>query len=185
MARLPSLTFGVLVLALLAPRVAEGQAPPTVAPPATQTAPRYLSAMEGELRALELDPLCQADSALHGHCELRVHAPGAAAEFDLRIVTSDETHTVYAYVPALVRALPDAPSTPAVLRRLAELNWELLLGKLEWNATSGEVRLSMALSTDSNFDRAAFRAMVRNLARLAQRLGPELSELIARTRNVP
>lgn len=179
MARHHSLTLAALVASLLAPLAASGQEPP---PRAAPDAPRYLAAMETELRALELDPLCRAESPTHARCEVVAHAAGSSDELELRLVYSDETDTVYAYVPALAQAAPDAPSTPAVLRRLAELNWELLLGKLEWNATSGEVRLSMVLSTDSNFDRRAFRSMVRNLTRLADRLGPELRRLAARTR---
>jgi len=184
MARLHSLriiAFGAALLAsLLSARAAAAQAPPTA--PSTAP-PRYLLAMERELRALELDPLCSAESAAHGRCEARVGA--ASAELALQLVYSDETDTIYVYVPALLVALPDAPSTPALLRRLAELNWELLLGKLEWNAASGEVRLSTVLNTDSNFDRRAFRSVVRNLARLAERLGPELRRISAPAPSAP
>lgn len=178
MARLHSLTLGALLASLLAPLTASAQAPPR-RPPPEPAVPRYLAAMEQELRALELDPLCRAESPLRARCELVVHAAGSTAELELRVVYSDDTDTVYAYVPAVAQAAPDARTTPAVLRRLAELNWELLLGKLEWDATTGEVRLSAVLSTDSNFDRAAFRSMIRNMARLADRLGPELRRLAA------
>lgn len=176
MARLHSLTGYALVGSLLAPLGASGQTLPH-RPPQQPAVPRYLAAMESELRALELDPLCHAESPVHARCDVTVHAPGATEEFELRLVYDDDTDTVYAYVPALLSAAPDARSTPAVLRRLAELNWELLLCKLEWNATSGEVRLSSVQSTASNFDRPAFRAVVRNLARLAGRLRPELARV--------
>lgn len=167
-------------MSLVAPTAASGQAPPTrPSPGAAASVPRYLAAIEHELGVLELDPLCRAESPLHARCEVRVNAPGSSEELELRIVYSDETDTVYAYAPGLAQAAPDAPSTPAVLRRLAELNWELLIGKLEWNAASGEIRLSMVLSTDSNFDRRAFRSMVRNLARLASQLGLELRRIAA------
>ncbi len=182
MARLHSLRIialgAALLASLLTAHTAVAQVPPTAASAAS---PRYLQAMERELRALDLDPLCTAESAAHARCEVRVGAAGA--ELALQLVYSDETDTIYAYVPALLVALPDAASTPALLRRLAELNWELLLGKLEWNATSGEVRLSMVLTTDSNFDRRAFRSMVRNLARLADRLGPELRRISEPSQN--
>jgi hypothetical protein len=173
MARPHPLTLGALLASLLAPLGAAAQAPPEQRPPAP-AAPLYLAAMERELRALELDPLCRAESAARARCEVTVRAPGGTEEFELRVVYSDDTDTVYAYVPGLAQAAPEARTTASVLRRLAELNWELLLAKLEWNATSGEVRLSAVLSTDSNFDRAAFRAMIRNLSRLADRLRPEL-----------
>lgn len=166
----------------LAARAAVAQAPPT-STGASTAPPRYLQAMERELRAIDLDPLCTSESPAHGRCEVRVGVAGA--ELALQLLYTDETDTVYAYVPALLVALPDAASTPALLRRLAELNWELLFGKLEWNAANGEVRLSMVLHTDSNFDRRAFRSMVRNLARLAERLGPELRRIVAPAPSAP
>ena len=179
MARHHPLTLAALLPWLLAPLTALGQtAPPRASP--SPDAPRYLATMERELRALELDPLCRAESPVLARCEVRAHAPGSLEELELQLVYSDETDTVYAYVPALAQAAPDARTTPALLRRLAELNWELLLGKLEWSATTGEVRLSMVLSTASNFDRAAFRSMARNLARLAGQLRPELQRAIVR-----
>jgi hypothetical protein len=67
--------------------------------------------------------------------------------------------------------------TLPLLRRLMELNWSLLLGKLEWDPTDGEVRLAMILNTDSNFDRRAFRSAIRGIGQLADRFYNELSRL--------
>ena len=55
-----------------------------------------------------------------------------------------------------------------------ELNWELLVGKFEWNPRTGEVRLSAVLNTDSNFDRRAFRSIVHALDSIAVRYYREL-----------
>ena len=65
------------------------------------------------------------------------------------------------------------------VRRLMELNWSLLVAKLEWNAADGEVRLSMIQNTDSNFDRRAFRGLVRRIESLADRYARELERLSA------
>jgi hypothetical protein len=72
-----------------------------------------------------------------------------------------------------------SPRLPVVLRRAMELNWELLAAKLEWSATSGELRLSAVLHTDSNFDRRAFRSLVRALDRLCLRYSAEFVRLAA------
>ena len=45
------------------------------------------------------------------------------------------------------------------------------------SSTTGEVRLSAVLNTDSNFDRRAFRGVIRSLIRLADRYAPEVGQL--------
>ena len=58
-----------------------------------------------------------------------------------------------------------------------ELNWQMLLGKFEWDPTDGEVRLAMILNTDSNFDRRAFRSAVRDIVQVADRYHAELARV--------
>jgi hypothetical protein len=48
---------------------------------------------------------------------------------------------------------------------------------MEWNEADGEVRLSMVMNTDSNFDRRAFRSIVRQVGPLADRYLDELTRL--------
>lgn len=95
------------------------------------------------------------------------------------VVYSDESDTVYMYVPRLAFAPAESGATAVVLRRLAELNWSMLATKLEWNSADGEVRLSAVLHTDSSFDRRAFRNLVRVVVSLARRHGPDLERLSA------
>src|SRR5690606_18776640 len=87
------------------------------------------------------------------------------------------TDTIYLYVDRYLMAPADEQTTPALLRRLMELNWTLLLGKFEWDPTDGEVRLAMILNTDSNFDRRAFRSAVRGIGQLADRYFNELDRI--------
>lgn len=58
-----------------------------------------------------------------------------------------------------------------------EINWEMLVGRFEWSAQTGELRLSATLNTDSNFDRRAFRGVVRALLRLAERYAEEVARV--------
>jgi hypothetical protein len=188
MVRLDSLTRFVIASAFIAAwaaspvraqRVANANAPAPRVPPAP-SAPALRTALEARLRDLALDPLCNAEGVASFRCEARVTPPGSTEPLTFRAVANDETRTVFLSVPDLARAAPDAPRTPTLLRRLAELNWELLLGKLEWNAASGEVRLTLVLPTHGGLDRDALGVMVRALVALAGRLGPELRTIAAR-----
>jgi hypothetical protein len=140
-------------------------------------APRYLSAIVAELEALSIPHSCEAVTETRARCAFTRRGPLSEREHTVHIVYSDDTDTAYIYVTRLVLAPPDATTTPAVLQRLMELNWALLVGKLEWNAADGEVRLSMVLNTDSNFDRRAFRSLVRQIVPLADRYAGELSQM--------
>jgi len=146
---------------------------------AARPAPRYLEAIDAELTALSIPHSCETVTETRARCAFTQRATTSERELAAHLVYSDETDTVYIYVARLATAPPDAASTPDVLRRLMELNWALLVGKLEWNAADGEIRLSMVLNTDSNFDRRAFRSLVRQISRLADRYAGELDRLTA------
>ncbi|MCA9611491.1 MAG: hypothetical protein KC586_01910 [Myxococcales bacterium] len=146
---------------------------------AQDPAPRYLDAIREELDRLELAPSCEAVDAVRARCELRDVSRDGRSELLAHVVYSDESDTVYVYVPRLAIAPAGAPGTDAVLRRIAELNWSMLATKLEWNGSDGELRLSGVLHTDSSFDRRAFRNLVRVVISLARRHGPDLSRLAA------
>lgn len=140
--------------------------------------PRYLAAMRTELEHMGVDGFaCNAIDAQRAICELTQRGWSSRREFRIRAAYSDRTDTVYLYVERFLVAPPDAPTTDAVMRRLMELNWQMLLGKLEWDPSDGEVRLAMTLNTDSNFDRRAFRSAIRGLTQLADRYWSELDRI--------
>lgn len=140
--------------------------------------PRYLAAMRTELEHMGIEGFaCNATDAQRATCELTQRGPSSRREFRIRAAYSDRTDTVYVYVERFLVAPPDAPTTGALMRRLMELNWQMLLGKLEWDPSDGEVRLAMVLNTDSNFDRRAFRSAIRGLTQLADRYWSELDRV--------
>jgi hypothetical protein len=140
--------------------------------------PRYLAAMRTELLGMGVrESTCEADDSQRGHCVINARGVTTNRDFNVHLVYSDRTDTIYLYVDHYLAAPADADTTPAVLRRLMELNWQLLLGKFEWDSTSGEVRLAIILNTDSNFDRRAFRSAVRGIGQLADRYYAELDRL--------
>jgi hypothetical protein len=103
--------------------------------------------------------------------------PAVERRFQLALEYSDTTDTVYLYLDHYAQFPADSANAPVLFRRMAEMNWEMLVGKFEWSPTSGELRLGAVLNTDSNFDRRAFRGMVRALLRLGARYADEFTRL--------
>jgi hypothetical protein len=144
--------------------------PASAAPAASEGAPRYAEALRAELVAIGRAPTCAPEARARFHCTFASEGDGLV----MHAVYSDETDTVYVYVERYAMLPPDDAKTPALLRRMMELNWQLLVGKLEWSPRSGEVRLSAVLNTDSNFDRRALRSIVVALETAAGRYRGEL-----------
>jgi hypothetical protein len=167
-------TLGLALLAVL-PAAADPPAAPSPAAhvpsaPAAAAA-RYAGALQAELVAMRREPTCVPEARARFHCTF---AGETADSGTMHAVYSDETDTVYVYLERYAMLSPDDAHTPTLLRRMMELNWQLLVGKLEWSARSGEVRLSAVLNTDSNFDRRALRSIVLALDAAANRHRGEL-----------
>jgi hypothetical protein len=162
---------------------AQQPAQPAAAPTNAGAQPRYLTQMQAELQAMGLSPQCTSTNANAGSCTTRASAPAAAngqastRRFVLSLQYDDNSDTIYAYVDHYASLRGDAPNAAQAFRRLLEMNWEMLIGRFEWSAASGEIRLSAVMNTDSNFDRRAFRGVVRSLLRLADRYADEVSRL--------
>ena len=139
--------------------------------------PRYLAAMRTELQALGVDGACAADDPQRAHCDVRLQGETSRRPFNVRMVYSDATDTVYFYIDHYLTAPADAPTTDPLLRHLMELNWRMLVGKFEWDASNGDVRIAMIMNTDSNFDRRSFRSILRSLQEQADRLYAELTRI--------
>ncbi len=152
---------------------ADAGAPTTVAP----GTPRYMPAIDAELTAMGIEHTCEPTGTVRALCTFHRAGP-SGRDFDVKVVYSDDSDTIYMFVERYIVAAADADTTPAVLRRLMELNWQLLVGKLEWHSTDGEVRIAFVLNTDSNFDRRSFRSCVRSIVNVADRYYPELSRLV-------
>lgn len=150
-----------------------------------QAQPRYLAQMQAELQAMAMAPQCAPTSATVGACTVRAQAPGAdgrtpnptARRFVVSMTYDDGSDTIYVYIERYATLRADAANASQATRRLLELNWEMLASRVEWSPSTGEVRLSSLLHTDSNFDRRAFRSTIRSLLRSAERYAQELSQL--------
>jgi len=70
------------------------------------------------------------------------------------------------------------PRKYVMLQRFMELNWELLIGKYEWDKSDGEVRLSYTFSTENGLGYEAFAACLQWIVLSADRDYPELMGLM-------
>jgi hypothetical protein len=148
-----------------------------VAAPARSAEPKtpagYLTPIREELARLDLHAVCDD---VTGSCSF-TRARRDGAEFQVGVRHGQTTRTVYVFIERYLELSdPDGPSL-ALARRLLDLNRQLVTGKFEWEKESNTIRLTAVLSTDSNFDRAAFRSVVLGLWTAAERLWPELTAL--------
>jgi len=149
-----------------------------------QAEPRYFNQLRAELQAMGIVAQCAPASPQAGVCRGVAQspaAPGAPASagrrYTLVLEYSDQTDTIYVFLERYGTLRADAAGAPAAFRRVAEINWEMLTGKLEWSSRTGELRLGAVMHTDSNFDRRAFRGVVRSVIRLGDRYAAEVAQV--------
>lgn len=98
----------------------------------------------------------------------------------LRIVTDAEKQLVYLFINRYISVPEDHPRLAEIQRRLMELNWDLNIGKFEWDKSDGETRLSYCFTTENGVGFEAFEAIVITLLKTADDLWPELSAMAKR-----
>jgi hypothetical protein len=145
--------------------------------PAANQEPRYLPMVRDELGHMGLTARCTTDNPKVGRCRYSYRSSSLGVTFDMVMEYSDDNDTVYMYASRYLMLPSASPHLLPTLRRMMEMNNEMLVGKLEWNPRDGETRLSAVVSTDSNFDRRAFRSTVRAVHSLCERYFRELSAL--------
>lgn len=149
-----------------------------------QAEPRYFNQLRAELQAMGIVAQCAPASPQAGVCRGVAQSPtapgspaSAGRRYTLVLEYSDQTDTIYVFLERYGTLRADATGAPAAFRRVAEINWEMLTGKLEWSARTGELRLGAVMHTDSNFDRRAFRGVVRSVIRLGDRYAAEVAQV--------
>jgi thiol-disulfide isomerase/thioredoxin len=99
------------------------------------------------------------------------------ATHHMRIVVDGKKDLVYIFLNRYLSSKPGSDKLPAVLQRLMEENWNLNVGKFEWDKTDGEIRYSYCFSTENGIGYEAFNAVVSTLEQTADKLWPELKAL--------
>lgn len=118
----------------------------------------YLNAIEEELRALGLNPSCDA---ARGRCTYDFDSQAASNVFNVVVAYDSRDNTVTTSIDRFLIATPQNPRSARLLQRLLELNWQQLVPMYQWNSSTNQVRLAAVINTDSNFDRRAFRGVVQ------------------------
>ena len=99
------------------------------------------------------------------------------ASHHVRVLIDTEKELVYLFLNRYLSVPADHPNLAAVLQTLMDYNWRLHVGKLEWDKTDGEVRLSFTFTTENGVGFEAFEAILGALVRVGDKLWPELSKL--------
>jgi hypothetical protein len=100
-------------------------------------------------------------------------------EFEVIVRVSPSTATVHMFIEPLVRIESPGGLTLELARTLLELSAQLVTAKLEWRPAQNAVVLSTFVGTDSNFDRAAFRAQLLALIEAGEALRPKILSLLS------
>jgi hypothetical protein len=74
-----------------------------------------------------------------------------------------EQKLVYVAILDVAPLTAAMPKAPAWFRKLAELNYQLTVGKIEWEAERGTLRLSYTFAGEQGVDYASFVAVVQTL----------------------
>ncbi len=98
--------------------------------------------------------------------------------YDVRVLIDNDRDYVYMCVTRLLTCPASHPRLVPLLQRLMELNWQLLIGKYEWDNTYGEVRLSYTFSTENGLGYEAFVACFQLLVMAADEYYPELMRIM-------
>ena len=99
------------------------------------------------------------------------------ATHHVRIVVDGKKGLVYIFLNKYLTSKPASDKLPAVLMRLMEENWNLNVGKFEWDKTDGEIRYSYCFTTENGIGYEAFSAIVQTLTETGDKLWPELKAL--------
>ena len=148
-----------LAVAAGAAEKARGKAAP--APPAAKgitvaEVRGYLEKMGGACRVV-------------GDAEIRSEARAGGVAYSLLVKVDPARYLVYLAIDDFFPLAEKASARANVTDRMARLNYEMAIGKLEWDAQGGQVRLSHSFSTE---DGLGYRTFSGVLATLLASAGP-------------
>jgi hypothetical protein len=129
---------------------------------------------------LGLRPLCEMLGAGVVRCQADLASTHDEPSRPLVVTHSIERGLLTIALPRLATIPPDAPRANRALRRLWALQATLELARLEWDPSSGEIRLAVVLPFALPMDAQAVRRSIQEARALSSRLAPGLTE-IART----
>jgi hypothetical protein len=99
------------------------------------------------------------------------------ATHHMRVVIDSKRQLVYLFLNRYLSAPANSANVGKVLQALMEQNWNLNIGKFEWDPSDGEIRYSYCFTTENGIGFEAFEAIVQTLAQTGDRLWPDLKKL--------
>jgi len=100
---------------------------------------------------------------------------GQPEQFFVRAMPS---HKIVYLAIVDVYSLPaDHPKASAIFRLMADLNFRLTVGKLEWDQQAKSIRLSYTFAAENGVDFASFKAAVQTLLTEVETVRRELNQV--------
>jgi len=99
------------------------------------------------------------------------------ATHHVRIVIDAKRGLIYVFLNRYLVLPNENPNRDAVLRELMKKNWDLNIGKFEWDPSDGEIRFSYCFTTENGVGFEAFEAIVTTLLTTGDKFWPELRKL--------
>ena len=158
--------------------LSEPAATPAPQPPAVQP-----FASDGDAAATlkgyldRMNRLYETDSK-EGYSILNSTAKMENATHHVRIVIDTKRALVYVFLNRYLSLPNDHSNRDAVLRDLMKRNWDLNIGKFEWDPSDGEVRFSYCFTTENGIGYEAFEAIVNTLLETGDKVWPELKKMV-------
>lgn len=103
---------------------------------------------------------------------------GENGTYVTRVRVANKLDLVYLYIQDYLVVPKAHRNKDKVMCRLMELNFELNVGKFEWDSRDGEVRYSFTFSTENGLGFEAFRAVFETLLVTADDKQEELQKLL-------
>ena len=104
-----------------------------------------------------------------GDAEIRSEARAGGVAYSLLVKVDPARYLVYLAIDDFFPLAEKAAARAKVTDRMATLNYEMAIGKLEWDAQGGQVQLSHSFSTE---DGLGYRTFSGVLATLLASAGP-------------
>jgi len=123
-----------------------------------EAAPTTPETVEGYLTQLKV----KAEKGAPGEFQFKLGFPQAPPEqFQVRVLP--EVKIVYVAILDVYQVPAGGLLKEAIFRTLAELNYKLLVGKVEWEPETGKVRLSYTFAGENSVDFASFKSAIQTL----------------------
>jgi hypothetical protein len=138
-----------------------------------RTPAQFATAINEQIAELGHTPHCRPQA---GQCHYWYRS-AANSEHEIRLWYNAGTRTIYVFVNRFAEASMNSAAAPVLLRHAAAASRVAEIGRFEWDARNGELRLSTVLNVDSNMDRRALRNLLRLVQAAVDQFAPHFAAI--------